>query len=44
MLDGISDNIAYILQLMRYDATNAVDPTTMLYYVIKYLSEPYIIH
>ena len=40
-LDGISDNIASLLQLDQYDATNESYPTTMGYYVIKYLSEPY---
>ena len=36
VLDGISDNMAYIVQL-----GNAEDPTTLGYYVIKYLYEPY---
>ena len=41
VLDGISKNMAYIAQLGKYGANNAADPTTMRYYVIKYLSEPY---
>ena len=41
VLDGISDNMAYIVKLGKYGAINAADPTTMGYYVIKYLYEPY---
>ena len=41
LIDGISDNMAPLAQLGKYGAINAVDPTTMIYYVIKYLSEPY---
>ena len=41
VLDGISDNMASLVQLGKYGAINAVDPTTMSYYAIKYLSEPY---
>ena len=40
-IDGISDNMASILQLGKYGAMNASDPTTMGYYVIKYLSKPH---
>ena len=40
MLGGISDNIASLLQLRKYGATNAENTTTMGYYAIKYLSEP----
>ena len=43
VLDGISDNMDYIVQLGKYGAINAADPNTMGYYVIKYLSEGYII-
>ena len=40
-LDGISDNMSSLLKLGRYGAINAADSTTMVYYVIKCLSEPY---
>ena len=40
LIDGISDSIASLAQLGKYGAINAADPTTMGYYVIKYLSEP----
>ena len=40
MLDGISDNMS-IVQLGKYGAINASDTTTMGYYGIKYLYEPY---
>ena len=38
VLDGISYNVASLVQLVKYGAINAVDPTTMGYYVIKFLS------
>ena len=41
VLDDISDNMASLVQLGKYGATNAADTTTIGYYVIKYLSEPY---
>ena len=41
VLDGISENVASLVQLGKYGAINAADPTTMGYYVIKFLSEPY---
>ena len=41
VLYGISDNMASLEQLSEYGATNAVDPNTMGYYVINYLSETY---
>ena len=41
MLDGISDNMSPVLQLGKYGAINAADPTIMVYYVKMYLSEPY---
>ena len=43
VLDGISDNMASIVQLGKYGAINVADPTSVEYYVIKYLSEPYIL-
>ena len=33
--------MASIVQLGKYGAINAANPTKMGYYVIKYLSEPY---
>ena len=41
VIDGISENVVSIVQLGKYGAIHAADPTTMGYYVIKYLSEPY---
>ena len=41
VLYGISDNMASLVQLGKYGGTNAADPTTMGYYMIKYLSQPY---
>ena len=39
VLDGISENIASLVQLGKYVATNAAYPTKMVYYVIKCISE-----
>ena len=36
---GVSDNMASIVQLGQYGAIKTVDPTTMVYYIIKYLYE-----
>ena len=41
MIDGISDNMAYLVQIGKYGDINVEDPKTMGYYVIKYLSEAY---
>ena len=41
VLDGISDNMSSLLQLGKYGDINSEDTTTIGYYVIKYLSEPY---
>ena len=41
LIDGISENMDYLVQLGKYSDTNAADPTTIKYYVIKYLFEPY---
>ena len=43
MLDGISDNMDSILKLGKCGAINALDPETMGYYVVNYLSETYIL-
>ena len=43
VLDGISYNMASIVQLRKYGAINAADPTTIGDYVIKHLSKPYTI-
>ena len=40
MLDGVSDNMYYLLQLGEYGAINKEDSNTMGYYVVKYISEP----
>ena len=44
MIYGISDNMDFIVQLGKYGAINAEDPTKMGYYVIKYLYKPYTLH
>ena len=41
VIDGIVNNITYLVKFVEYGAINAADPTTMEYYVIKYLSKPY---
>ena len=41
VLDGISDHMASLVQLGKYGAINAEDPTTIICYVINYQSEPY---
>ena len=41
VIDGISENMVSLVQLGKYGATNAADPTKMGYYAIKHLSEPY---
>ena len=40
-LDRISDNIAALVQTERCGAINTTDTTTMGYYWIKLMSEPY---
>ena len=39
--DVIIETMAFLVQLGKYGATNSAYPTKMVYYVIKYLSEPY---
>ena len=41
LLDGIRYNMASLLQLDKFSSINSAYPTTMCYYVIKYLYEPY---
>ena len=41
VLDGISNNMASLVQLGKYGSINTADPTTMGYYVIEFLSVPY---
>ena len=41
VLDGLSENTAYLVQPGKCGNINAADLTTMDCYVIKYLSEPY---
>ena len=41
MIDCISENMSALVQLGKYFDINAVDPTTMECYVIKYLSGSY---
>ena len=41
VLDGISENRYSLVQNVKYGMINTIDPTTMVYYVAKFLSEPY---
>ena len=41
VLGGISDNILYLIQLVKCGAINSADPSTVGYCVINYLSELY---
>ena len=41
VLDGISDNRYALAQRGKYGVINTADLTTMGYYVVKFLSEPY---
>ena len=43
VLDYISDNMYALVHNGGYGAINTVDPTTMGYYVVRDLSEPYIL-
>ena len=40
-LDGISDNMASLVQSGKHGAINKTDKTKMVYYVIKFVSEKY---
>ena len=41
LLDGISENMASLVQLGKYGAIDAADTAAMGYYVIKYIYETY---
>ena len=41
LLDGIGDNMSELVQNGKYGAIYTKYPTTMGYYVVKFLSEPY---
>ena len=41
LLDGISDNMAALVQSVKYGSINTTYTTTMGYYVIKSVSEAY---
>ena len=41
VLDGINDNISSLMHKVKYGATNTADITTMVYYVVKYISEDF---
>ena len=41
VLDGISANIAALVQTGKYGAINTADTPTMGYYVIKFMPEAY---
>ena len=43
LLDGISDNMPELVQTGKYCAINTTDTNKMGYYVIKFLSEAYIL-
>ena len=38
LLDGISDNMSALVQNGKYGTINTEDPTTIGYYVVKFLS------
>ena len=44
VLDVISENMATLLQKGQYVAINTTDTSTMIYYVVKFMSEPYTLH
>ena len=41
VFDGISDNVASLVQYDKYDAIDTSDTTTNGYYVITFISEAY---
>ena len=41
VLDGISDNMAPLIQSGKYGTMNTTDTSTMGYYVINFVSEAY---
>ena len=41
LLDGIGDNMSALFQNGKYGVINNADPTIMGYYVVKFLSDPY---
>ena len=41
VIDGISDNMALLVQSGKYGAINAIDTTTKLFYFIMFISEAY---
>ena len=41
VLYGISDNKSELVKNGNYGAITTADPTTMVYYVVKFLPEPY---
>ena len=43
ILDHISDNLSELVQNGNYGAINTADPTTVGYYVVKLLLEPYML-
>ena len=44
VLDGISNNMTYLVHLVKYGAINAEDPNKMGYYVIKYPYAHFVVH
>ena len=43
LLDSISGKMAELVQTDKWGSIDATDTTTMVYYVIKLMSEPYTI-
>ena len=43
VLDGISANMSSLVQTGKYGAINAADPTKLGYYVVKYVSDTFIL-
>ena len=40
-IDGIVDDMSSLLQTGKYGAINAAYPTTMVYYVVKYVYDSF---
>ena len=42
-IDGISENVSSLVNNGKYGAVKTADPTTPVYYVVKFISEPYML-
>ena len=41
VFDGISANVTLLVQTGKYGAINTVDTTTMVFYIVKYVSDTF---